>query len=247
MNVRKKLFVGDEVMGNRKFDNFDGFASKYRETHTNNIEHLSGADSNYFSEHKVIEVGKCEKNYRNKVILDLGCGDGNSAPYFIKHILPNKYYGIDISHDCIEVAKKNKLKRCHFQTYDGERIPFDADTFDIVFIANVLHHVDSSCHKQIISECYRVLKKSGRLYIFEHNPLNPLTRKIVKDCIFDVDAVLVPVNNIKRIVKEVGFQIHKRKYIIFFPRRFLFKFLIPLERYLQWCPLGGQYYVICYK
>ena len=234
-------------MSNRKFDNFDGFASQYRENHTDNVKKISGVDSNYFSEYKVVEVMQCEKNTHNNVILDFGCGDGNSAPYFIEHLLPNSYYGIDISSNSIEIAKQQKLERCYFQIFNGERIPFNDDTFDIVFMANVLHHINGMYHKYIISECYRVLKKSGRLYIFEHNHLNPLTRKIVKDCQFDVDAELVPSNNIKIIVKEIGFKDFVRRYTIFFPRKFLFKLVIPSERYLQWCPLGGQYYVKCYK
>lgn len=234
-------------MGNRKFDNFDSFASQYRENHTDNIKQISGVDSNYFSEYKVKEVMQSEKNSNDNLVLDFGCGDGNSATYFVKHLLPNSYYGIDISIDSIEVAKQHKLERCYFQTFDGERIPFSDNTFDIVFMANVLHHINFDYHSSIISECYRVLKKSGRLYIFEHNHLNPITRKIVKDCKFDIDAVLVPVNSIKKTIKEIGFRDFERRYTIFFPRRFLFKLLVPFERILRWCPLGGQYYIKCKK
>ncbi len=35
-----------------------------------------------------------------------------------------------------------------------------------------------------------VLKKKGRVYIFEHNPYNPVTRYLVATCEFDRDAVL---------------------------------------------------------
>jgi len=234
-------------MSERKFDNFDGFACQYRKNHTDNIKQISGVDSNYFSEYKVREVMQCEKNAQDYIILDFGCGDGNSAPYFIEHLLPISYYGIDISSKSIETAKQHKLDRCYFQTFDGEKIPFDNNTFDIVFMANVLHHIDCAYHKIILSECYRVLKKSGRLYIFEHNHLNPITSKIVKDCKFDVGAKLVPANNIIKTVKEVGFIDFQRKYTIFFPRKFLFKHLVPFEKYLSWCPLGGQYYIKCYK
>ncbi len=234
-------------MADWKFDNFDGYVRQYRKNHTDNIKRISGADSNYFSEYKVKEIMNCEKNTRNAVVLDFGCGDGNSAPYFIEHLLSISYYGIDISSKSIEVAKRQRFKQCHFETFNGENIPFKDNTFDIVFMANVLHHINCTYHKIILSECYRVLKKSGRLYIFEHNYLNPLTRKIVNDCEFDVGAKLIPSNNIKGTVKEIGFNDIKRKYTIFFPRKFLFKFVVPFEKYLHWCPFGGQYYVMCYK
>ena len=36
-----------------------------------------------------------------------------------------------------------------------------------------------------------MLKNDGQLIIFEHNPLNPITRKIVKECEYDEDAILL--------------------------------------------------------
>ncbi len=234
-------------MSNRKFDNFDGFVSKYRANHTDNVKQVSGVDSDYFSEYKAKEVMLSENKSQNTVLLDFGCGDGNSSQYLLKYLVPDSYYGIDISFESIKVAQKLNLEHCHFQHFDGERIPFDDDTFDIVFMANVLHHVESEYHIQIIRECYRVLKKGGRLYIFEHNHLNPITRKIVNDCEFDVDAVLVPANSIKRTTKAVGFLSFKIRYTIFFPRKFIFKHLVPFEKYLRWCILGGQFYVKCTK
>jgi ubiquinone/menaquinone biosynthesis C-methylase UbiE len=203
-------------MSDRKFDDFDGFAIQYRANHTDNINKENGVDSNYFSEYKVKEVWQSENNNQNCVILDFGCADGNSAQNIFEYLSASSYYGIDISTDSIEVATQHKLERCNFQVFSGERIPVNDASFDTVFIAGVLHHVNIEYRNRILSECYRVMKKGGGLYIFEHDHINPITRKIVKDCKFDIDAELVP-------------------------------HLVRFERYLQWCPLGGQYYVKCYK
>jgi SAM-dependent methyltransferase len=234
-------------MGDRKFDNFDEFGTQYRVSHTDNIKRISGVDSDYFSEYKVKEIMTCENNVQNGAVLDFGCGDGNSAPFFQKHLKPRTYYGIDISANCIDIANKSNLERCYFQIFDGEMIPFEDNAFDIVFIANVLHHIDRARHLHIIQECHRILKNTGRLYIFEHNPHNPLTRKLVRDCPFDVCAELLPASNIMHIIKKAGFRDIKKRYTIFFPRKFPFQHLVFFERYLRWCPFGGQYYVKCVK
>jgi len=229
-------------MSERKFDDFDEWVSEYRDIHNNNIK-ISGTDSNYFSEFKIIKVKEHEHNSENIKILDLGCGDGNSEIYFRKYFPSAKIYGIDISEKSIAIAKSRNIPECYFNVYDGENIPYDDNVFDIIFIAGVLHHIDEKYHHSILKSCYRVLKNSGRIYVFEHNPYNPITRKIVKDCVFDKDAKLVTAKNISEKLKNVGFNFTNINYTIFFPRFKFFKYLIAYERYLKWCALGAQYYI----
>ena len=54
-----------------------------------------------------------------------------------------------------------------------------------------MHHIKKKDRRRILRELFRVLKPSGRLVIFEHNTLNPVTRKLVNECPFDVDAILI--------------------------------------------------------
>lgn len=234
-------------MSKRKFDDFDNFAGNYRKEHSKNIEKISGTDSDYFSEYKIREIALRENTGHGKVVLDFGCGDGNSAAYFLKHLSPEAYFGIDISANSIELASERHLEHCRFQVYDGEHIPFADETIDIVFIACVLHHIDSSIHSNILSECHRVLKENGRLYIFEHNPINPVTRRLVDTCAFDADATLIYSHELKKSIKKLPFANAKRRYTIFFPRKYFFKRMLFWEKILTWCPLGGQYYFRCEK
>jgi len=162
---------------------FDDYASDYREIHTKNVYGLSGADSDYFSEYKILEI---KELLEGKDILDFGCGDGNTARFIEKDISSYNYTGVDISEKSIEEAKKKQLKNCNFQKYDGIHIPFEDEKFDLIFVSCVFHHIEIKNHLLIFKELYRVLKKDGKLVIFEHNPLNPLTLKTVHDCPFDV-------------------------------------------------------------
>jgi ubiquinone/menaquinone biosynthesis C-methylase UbiE len=226
----------------RQFDNFDQFAQDYRDIHNENIK-ISGADSEYFAEYKILEIKEIEDITSSLRILDLGCGDGISAVFFNQHFPKSNYLGIDVSEESIEVARQRQVANASFDAYDGYTIPQPDETFDMAFIACVLHHINFDNHAQVLKEVRRVLKKGGRLYIFEHNPYNPVTQKIVKDCPFDDDAVLLSPPYSRRLLqKVVGFAKTNIRYTIFFPRKGFFKKLLFLEKYMNWIPMGGQYF-----
>jgi hypothetical protein len=83
------------------------------------------------------------------------------------------------------------------------------------------------------------------LFVFEHNPLNPLTRHVVNSCEFDENAELIMAPTMRRRVREAGFGTAEVRYRIFFPH--LLRALRPLEPLMTWLPLGAQYYVAARK
>jgi SAM-dependent methyltransferase len=229
----------------RKFDTFDEFAQNYREIHTENIK-ISGADSDYFSEFRALEVRRRLRKmgiYTNNPlrVLDLGCGDGNASRFMVQHIPNIAVDGIDITEAVVESARVRQLPQCTFSVYDGEHIPFGDNTFDVIFCANIFHHIDRAYHVGLYKEIFRVLRKGGVLFNFEHNPWNPITQKVVKDCVFDVDAVLLPSPYHKWVAHVGGFEQVAVRYVIFFPRFALFKPFLGIEPYFSWCPIGAQY------
>ncbi len=232
-------------MGERTFDDFDEFATGYRELHTQNIK-LSGADSFYFAEHKILLLKNTEKNDGARM-LDIGCGDG-ATELFVHQNFPSWFVeGIDISSESIIQANKRNLINSQFSLYNGMRIPFETNSFDIVFMAAVLHHIEHTLHPVILKEIYRVLKPGGRLYVFEHNPINPVTRYLVNTCVFDKDAQLLSFWYTDRILKTASFKSLRKKFILFFPRKGLLSRLVKIEKFLGWFPLGAQYYFRCVK
>ncbi len=228
-------------MKERKEQNFDVFAETYREAHTHNIKLISGTDSYYFAEYKVKELQEFEEN-KNLTVLDLGCGDGVTEIFFEKYFPQFKIQGIDVSVKSIEEAQKKLLKNTSFQLYDGSQIPYGNEIFDIVFVAGVLHHIDAADHQKVVDEIFRVLKPGGRLYLFEHNPLNPLTRYLVNTCEFDEGVKLLSSKECKKLLSNSGFRIKNLIYTIFFPRKWFFNLMILMEKYLRSIPFGGQYY-----
>ena len=55
----------------------------------------------------------------------------------------------------------------------------------------VYHHVEPGDRAPLTAEIRRVLKPGGMLAIIEHNPLNPVTRAVVKRIPLDRDAQLL--------------------------------------------------------
>ena len=115
-------------------------------------------------------------------------------------------------------------------------------SYEIIFAAGVFHHVPQNEHKNILLELKKRMKASGNIIIWEHNPINPFTRKVVRDCAFDKDVILIPSGNMRTLLAEVQLSPVKIIYTTFFPK--FLQFLIPLERFLEWLPLGGQYVAI---
>jgi ubiquinone/menaquinone biosynthesis C-methylase UbiE len=224
---------------------FDQFVQDYREIHNKNLK-ATGYTSRYFAERKIREIADQIKEKNNPFnILDLGCGDGLCSVFFRNYFPNASVCGLDVSKDSVQIAREKKIVGAEFSLYDGSHIPYEDNLFDIIMIANVLHHVtDVKNQIKILTECHRVLKKDGRLFVFEHNPFNPITCKIVNSCPFDKDAVLVNPIQMKKILQGIGFKTTCR-FLLFLPE--ILQRLEFLEKQIGWVPMGGQYYCISTK
>ena len=128
--------------------------------------------------------------------------------------------------------------------FDGRRIQFDDGTFDVALRRACSTTYPHGEHVALLAEIRRVLARR-RLFVFEHNPLNPLTRHAVNTCAFDENAQLVLAPTMRRRARDAGFASADVRYRIFFPHAL--RGLRPLEPSLTWLPLGAQYYVAARK
>lgn len=96
-------------------------------------------------------------------ILDLGCGDGLNI-WLLGNMGIKKVIGVDISRKLLKMAKE-KNPKTKFYVGSAESLPFKANTFNIVLIDSVLHHLMD--YERPIKEIKRVLKKGGRLCFME--------------------------------------------------------------------------------
>lgn len=105
-------------------------------------------------------------------LLDVGCGDGSDAEIFAK------YYGLDVFGIDVHNAtvKSRDFKFVRASIY---QIPYPSNSFDYVFLHDVLHHIDEplqreSFHEIGLKEVRRVCKNQGVIIIVEANRYNPL-------------------------------------------------------------------------
>ena len=103
----------------------------------------------------------------------------------------------------------------------------------------VFHHVVKKNHHKILSYCKKFLKKDGVLYIFEHNPINPVTNYVFKNNPIDKNAEMILPKKLINKSLEAKLRIVDLKYTLFFPKQLYF--LRFLEKFLFWLPLGAHY------
>lgn len=92
-------------------------------------------------------------------ILEIGCGVGR----LMKN--DNLFYGIDISKNMIEIAKKRK-PNCHFKVSDGRTIPYGNNFFQYVYSVLLFQHLPFEAISAYIKETARVLSAKG-IFIFQ--------------------------------------------------------------------------------
>lgn len=107
-------------------------------------------------------------NFNVGKILDAGCGFGEMDIVLAKNFPSCEITGIDLSEPLLNHA--NQLKefndlneRIHFLKGDINKLPFENQSFDVVFCINMVHWVDNP--QQMLNEINRVLKPEGHLYI----------------------------------------------------------------------------------
>lgn len=219
---------------------FDCFADEYEQQHASNIR-ISGETPAYFARYKVQDVARLCAAQTPARILDFGAGVGASVPHWREAFPQASLTCLDVSPRSLTIARERHPGAAEYCVFDGVTIPFAAGSFDVAFAACVFHHIDVLRQEPLLRELRRVLSSDGRLFVFEHNPLNPLTRHAVNTCPFDANAVLIGACTLRERLRAAGFGRISLAYRIFFPHAL--RALRPLERVLTRLPLGAQYYL----
>lgn len=197
-------------------------------------------DNDYFVRYKVERAKQLAgQSFADEAdaVLDFGCGIGRAMPYF-RAAFPNAdVVGCDPSADSLAIARRENSD-CRFFPMD-ELGP--TPHFDLVLASCVFHHIAPAERQAALRYCHDRLKPGGHLVIFEHNPFNPVTQRLVSTCPFDADAVLLRMSETVHRMRETKFEIAETGYCLFFPSQLAS--LRPMEKYLSWLPLGGQYFV----
>ena len=108
-----------------------------------------------------------EEMFKDKVVLDIGCGAGGKTVYYAS-LGVQKIYGLEILEKYKEEAEKIAVQKGYadkftFVCQDAANMSFENGTFDTIIMNDAMEHVDKPL--EVLNECYRVLKPGGRLYL----------------------------------------------------------------------------------
>jgi ubiquinone/menaquinone biosynthesis C-methylase UbiE len=178
-------------------------------------------------------------------ILDFGCGIGNMTRQVASRLPCASVVGTDRSEHSLTAARSLSGKMATEVQYvvtPADRLPFPDATFDFAFSSGVFHHILPGERLRWARELRRVLAPRGRFCLFEHNPLNPLTVRVVRRIPFDRDAHLIRARESIALLRQAGFAVASAQYYFFFPRAL--RALRALEPLLRRIPIGAQYFVV---
>jgi len=110
---------------------------------------------------------------KGDLVLEIGFGTGYNLIELAKLVGDNgKVYGIDLTPEMIEISKKrlkknNLEKRVKLVQGSATKLPFGGNSFNIVYVSNVLELFSDKDIKKVLKEIKRVLKINGKVCVID--------------------------------------------------------------------------------
>lgn len=145
-------------------------------------------------------------------VLDFGCGT-LTLSIMAKRQYPNlEITGVDVDPEVIKIAgEKLRKEPFHIQldTYDGGRLPYSNDEFNLVYSSLVFHHIADEIKLSTLKEILRIITPGGRLLIADFGKPQGFFRKVAFGVFRRFDGEKNTRVNSKGlmslIIKEAGF------------------------------------------
>ena len=220
---------------------FNDAKDRYRQSIEQSIG-FAGAGHDHYTRAKADAFKRAAAEHfpqlKNPLLLDVGCGHGLIHPY-LKDAF--SITGTDAADEVLELAKQGN-PGVSYLPYDGKTLPFAGGAFDLALAICVMHHVPPPEWISFLTEMKRVVKPGGGVFIFEHNPFNPVTRYVVSRSDLDEGVAMLSAPRLQRLMRSVGLNDTRTEHLLFTP--FSSRFCAWLDRALKWCPLGAQYFTL---
>jgi ubiquinone/menaquinone biosynthesis C-methylase UbiE len=130
--------------------------------YTNGIDRLRSPERIQLLEVERV-VNLCLDHNEINSVLDIGTGSGLFAEEFNKH--NKKVAGVDLNPEML-IAAKNYLPDSEFKEAVAENLPFDDNSFDLVFMGVILHEVND--YTKALQEAKRVAVKQVSVLEWKH-------------------------------------------------------------------------------
>ena len=139
---------------------------------------------------------------QNCSVLDVGCGPGSNADLFEGW----DYLGIDHNPDYIQLAR-SKYPSMEFRTGDATDLGLNGQTFELVLINSLLHHLNDDECKRLFNGLRPLLATDAKLILQE--PIIPRRSERLRWFLMEQDRGdhFRTVEGWKQLFAEGGFQI----------------------------------------
>jgi SAM-dependent methyltransferase len=224
---------------------FDDYAASYQKLLHDPLRERFAHGSQFFTRRKWELLKNFLSGRRvptgDQTWLDVGCGFGDLLRLGKSSF--QKAAGCDPSPEMLAQAKDLDVR---LQNRPDE-LPYESTSFDLVTAVCVYHHVVSKDMRLgLTTEIKRVLKAGGVFCLIEHNPLNPITRLIVRRTPVDANAQLLGISESAHLLTSAGLSVIGKELFLYLPEA-LYNRATFLESCFRNIPLGGQYAVFAEK
>ena len=132
-----------------------------------------GVDNADMGDSTVAWLKEEHPEFKPSRILDMGCAVGHSTLPYVTGFEHAEVDAIDVAAPMLRYAHaraSSKDLAVHFSQQNAELTDFEDNSFDLVVSHILLHETSSAAIKNVIKECYRVLKPGGMMLHVETPP-----------------------------------------------------------------------------
>jgi SAM-dependent methyltransferase/uncharacterized protein YbaR (Trm112 family) len=108
------------------------------------------------------ETGLSPDSCRQQTVLDAGCGHGLMTTAIAG--LSKLAIGVELSEAINDAYRRNTKRNAWFAQADLQYLPFDPETFDVLYSSGVIHHTENT--ETTLDKIAPVLKKGGRISLW---------------------------------------------------------------------------------
>ncbi len=175
---------------------------------------------------------------RKDVVLDYGCGVGRMTFAVAPHV--SKIYGVDITPELIDIAKKKllseKISNVELQLLDPQSFQLPDARFDKIFLIGTITHISDTMLDKILPQFHNQLNDNGEIILFE-NLKKDKTQYNVEN-----STINRSINHLKEVFEKNGFKSELIKPVLRMPSYSFhlwkkvnssFTFLLPLLYFLE--------------
>ena len=122
----------------------------------------------YFQKYRISKVLQIYTPSKNERVLDLGCGLGT----FCFAVAPfcQDVTGLDYSRKSINLCNQlltlTPYQNINLICADAQETPFVSESYDVIICADLVEHLYPQDFEDVLVECRRLLKPSGKLVIW---------------------------------------------------------------------------------